>query len=453
MFRPPCTSRFSADPPPSNPVPKQLRLLQDGTATGEFLCRHTSVTARLLVLCAVFLLQGCATRYGSVVRHFREAPECCGSLSGLPVEPLQAGDRKGFSLGAGSPAFRFDSGKSYFRAFSLPQGPYPYTITLSSYLVGDFMKTAYLFYPRIITLDEYHRVVRSTGPDAFRVVPAGFFEDAQGGAGFRYKIEGGMSFTERDRNERYAIILTDTGLLEGKTPVPAGEVPMLLPGSPGNGPGKPDEVLVPHAPGGRLKLIVSGPETSAKASPEATMRHVTGDAPVAVFPESPSLTDASSGSGSHAPNAGQNDDVAVRLADGSLLGRLQLGRTDESAARRFFEGAATGLGPALTNSTAFRVGSQSFTPERVYSPPGTFCKLYFDARGTLMIFVDGTGKDVPSSANEFRRLFPAVRETWHSLGAYELQADIGDCVTLVAVFRAIGDSLDSAAWVYVCAGR
>ena len=98
----------------------------------------------MLALAASMFIQGCATSYGTALRRYTEAPDCCPSLAELPVEPLRPGDKKSFTMGEGSPAYRFDTGKSYFRAFTLPQGPYPYKVTVKSFVIGDNLKSAYI---------------------------------------------------------------------------------------------------------------------------------------------------------------------------------------------------------------------------------------------------------------------------------------------------------------------
>ncbi len=200
----------------------------------------------LLFLCAALFVQACAKSYSGVARQYREASPCCASLAELPGEPLQLGDKKSFDLSENSPAFRFETGKSYFRAFTLPQGPYPYRVTVRSYLVGGYLKSAYIFFPQLLTLDANRKVVRATGPGSFRLEQAGLLEAMQEAEGLRQILEGSLTFTEGSRDERYLVVLTTDELLQGRTSIPTGWE-MFLPGygepAPGNG-----EVLVPHAP-------------------------------------------------------------------------------------------------------------------------------------------------------------------------------------------------------------
>ena len=412
---------------------------------------NQKIISRLFVLCAILLVQGCAKPYGSVVRHYREVPVCCASMAELPIDELQPGDNKSFDLGAGSPAYQFDTGKSYFRAYLLPLGGYPYRVTVSSYLIGDYLKSAYLFFPQLITLDERRKVVRSTGPGTFSVTRTNFIEGVQTAGDFHYKIEGGLTFTETNRDERYLVVLTTDELLRMKTPVPSGEVPMLLLGSTWTSSAKASEVMVPHAPGGKVSISLSplAPDRFAAQTGKAATG-VENAIAVAKSETSavPKLERARGGE--KIPSSVRPETLTVRLASGRVIGGLELGKTGTDEARRLFENSGAGLGPERKSSTTFTIGTTTLTPERLFTPPGTLHQLYFDNNGVLVLFVDGAAAELPTSARDFRQRFPGARETGRVVGSYELQADISPCVTLIAVFRTVGDSLDSVAYAYGC---
>lgn len=388
----------------------------------------------LLALGAVALLQACTASYGTTVQQYREAPVCCTSLAELPVESLQVGDNKSFDLGDGSPAYRFDTGKSYFRAYALPQGPYPYRVTVRSFLVGDRLKAAYLFYPQIITLDEQRRVVRTTGPGTFTLERAGLLETLQETGGLRYKVEGGLTFTADTKEERYLVVLTTDELLREKTLVSTvGAVPMFLPAYSGTAPTATNEAQVPHAPVGRVAVSVA---------PLAAPTAVATAAAVSVAGET------------KAPSPAPRPEViTARLANGKAIGELQLGRTTVEEARRLFDTAGAGLGPERPSGATVAIGDAALATKRLYAPPGTIHQLYFDDRGVLVLFVAGASAEVPASGKEFLRRFPGARETGRTLGSRELQASIAPCVTLIAVFRTGDDSLDSAAYGYSCPAK
>jgi len=63
-------------------------------------------------------------------------------------EVLGIGDTKSFDLNETSPAYQFLTGKSISKAFLLPLSSYPYVVTISSYMLGDNIDSAYIFFPK-----------------------------------------------------------------------------------------------------------------------------------------------------------------------------------------------------------------------------------------------------------------------------------------------------------------
>lgn len=382
----------------------------------------------LLVLGAVILIQGCAKPYGAVLRQYNEVPVCCTSLTELPVEPLRLGDKINFDMGDGSPAYQFDTGKSYFRAFALPKGPYPYKVTVRSFLIGDDLKTSYFFFPRLITLDENRKVVRTTGEETFTLHGAGYFETMLQTAGLRHKLEGGLSFSDVSLGERYLVILTTNELLQAKTPVSTvGDMPTFTPGYSVTVPGNGNEEQVVHAPAGRVSISLAPlvAETRAVARVETSIE----------------------GAG---PPPSRPEIVTVRLAGGKAAGTLELGKTTMDTARTLFENSGAGLGTERQNTATFTIGALALTPKRLFTPPGTHHQLYFDDSGTLVLFVDGTPADLPLTGGAFRQQFPEARESGRNQFSYEMQTPLSTCVTGIAHFSTGTDTLEFAAYVYSC---
>ncbi len=385
----------------------------------------------LLVLGAALQFQACSTSYGTAVRQFREVPACCTSLAELPLQSIRMGDKESFELGEGAPAFRFETGKSYFRAFALPQGPYPYRVTVSSFLMGNRLKSAYLFSPQLITIDERRRVVRTPGPGSFTLGRAGLIETVQETGGLGYKLEGGLTFTADNRDERYLVVLTTDELLQGKTPVStAGSVPMFLPAYGRTAPSPANEAEVPHAPMGKVAVSVA-PIVSEKPVDVAAQASLGGEGKAPAPAPRPTA-------------------VTVRLASGKVVGELELGRTTVEEARRLFDTACAGMGPERRSGATVTIGTTILAPKRFYVPPGTHHQLYFDEKGILVLFVAGKSGDLPGNGTEFLQRFPGARETGRTLNSRELQASIAPCVTLIALFSSGDDTLDSAAHAYSC---
>lgn len=79
-----------------------------------------------LILSMMLFIASCAATYQQAVDSLRDAKECRQSMAEFPYEPLLEGKRVDFTLDASSPAFRFETGKSYCKAFSLPKKQFPY---------------------------------------------------------------------------------------------------------------------------------------------------------------------------------------------------------------------------------------------------------------------------------------------------------------------------------------
>ena len=174
----------------------------------------------LLIVISVF---GCApihdSYYWNVISKYEAEPICCASISEFVFEKVQIGDSKNFDLVEGkSPAYQFETGKSYFKPFLLPQKHYPYKVRISSYQVGDSYRP-YVFFPYILTLDENFRVTRSTDPQTFRFKTSGMIERIKNPHALKYKLEGEICFTEENSAEMYLIVLTTEELIRATTPL------------------------------------------------------------------------------------------------------------------------------------------------------------------------------------------------------------------------------------------
>src|SRR5690606_4944660 len=60
------------------------------------------------------------------------APICCSGVDRLPFEPLEAGFAGDVLIDTQAPAYRFETGKSFLRAFKLPAGGPSFEIRLYS---------------------------------------------------------------------------------------------------------------------------------------------------------------------------------------------------------------------------------------------------------------------------------------------------------------------------------
>lgn len=199
-----------------------------------------------MVLLAVLLLS-CTAPLKTVTRQYEDAPLCCKSFRDFDYEKIEAGDRKKFRIDGDSRAFLFDTGKSFFMAFELPEYRRPYSITIKSFFIGDRIQTSYIFSPEVIFLDEDFKVARKIDGRAFRYVKP-FFGPAR-----NLKVE--IPVTDEDQPDKYMIILTTKNLLERKTGIVVPIIiPLIFPGLVGAVPMGSDYVQVPHSPVGKIKI-------------------------------------------------------------------------------------------------------------------------------------------------------------------------------------------------------
>lgn len=224
---------------------------------GRALPLSRSAVLPVALAIASLLTAGCATPRASVMEAFAAAPGCCRAVSEFRFEPLRVGETLRFDLDAGSPAFVFESGKSYFRAFALPPADRGYSVRIQSFMMGDHIDSAYLFFPRVVTLDAQHRVVRTVGPEAFELKRASYAETAAETWGLPWKLEGSLRFDARNLAERYLVVLTTDALLARSTSTETLRImPVILPGLVTAIPTTKERVAVPHAPAGHLNVSV-----------------------------------------------------------------------------------------------------------------------------------------------------------------------------------------------------
>ena len=110
------------------------------------------------VFAASFLLAACAT-----VQEEKEQLDakrvCCDSVSQFKYEALPAQGSTEFSLNAESPAFAFETGKSYFKAYALPDSAPGRKLRIAHRpgqlgMIGPPEYTP-AYCPRIVFLDEH----------------------------------------------------------------------------------------------------------------------------------------------------------------------------------------------------------------------------------------------------------------------------------------------------------
>ena len=97
----------------------------------------------------------------AVIEALDDAPACCETLADLPYQPLAAHTQFAVALTPESPAFEFDSGKSFFAAYALAGLTRPFTLEIASRIPAaeEGVAPRPLFAPAALILDAEHRVI------------------------------------------------------------------------------------------------------------------------------------------------------------------------------------------------------------------------------------------------------------------------------------------------------
>lgn len=133
---------------------------------------------RVFWLAMMALLTGCASQVEKLTTDLENHPGCCAALADITFDPLVAEKETRFTVGAGDKVFGFSSGKSYVKAFVLPQEGQFTGIEVRTYLVGGWIPTAHVFGPFLQFLDSTRAPI---GGDIFPQLyyDEGFIEGAR----------------------------------------------------------------------------------------------------------------------------------------------------------------------------------------------------------------------------------------------------------------------------------
>lgn len=169
----------------------------------------------------LLLLAACAelpTRQ-EAIDHLEQSPVCCQSLSGISYAPFPADTTGKISIDSASPAFEFDTGKSFFVAYTLPDRALPYRLVANSYPVGYGPADATIFEPTMSILDSDYNVLCTTPPGTFTFTRQGFFE------GFKLTFSVAMesmfyegAIVVDDPRAKYLLVYTSTEDIEAGVP-------------------------------------------------------------------------------------------------------------------------------------------------------------------------------------------------------------------------------------------
>jgi maltose operon protein len=194
--------------------------------------------------------------YRSAVENLRSAPSCCVSFAQFKYEALPGGTVIRFNLDASSNAFDFRTGKSYFKAFMLPEKALPCQLQITSWALGEHINKAHIFYPQVAVLDADFAVVSQSAPGDFILSKASVGETLKETGGLPVKIEG--SLTVDDPRAKFVVVYTTPELMESTSRYAVRQaIPIVLPGMVTAIPGPETEVSIRHSPFGLLRIRIA----------------------------------------------------------------------------------------------------------------------------------------------------------------------------------------------------
>jgi hypothetical protein len=222
-------------------------------------------------LCLTLLVTtSCAVNYEKAVNHLIQSKDCCGSMAEFNYEPLPLTEGITFKIDESSPAFVFQSGKSLFKAFQLPQVEAPYYLQVKSFGLGEQISKAHIFYPQLALLDDNFDVLKQSDLHEFSLRRGGLWETASiSWTAVPIKVEGSL-FVDNSR-AKYVIVFTNEKMLDASSSfTTVSSIPFILPGVVGVLPAGKKTVRIPHSPFGMLHIkIADKPLLAAEEPPNS----------------------------------------------------------------------------------------------------------------------------------------------------------------------------------------
>lgn len=235
-----------------------------------------------------------------------DAPVCCDAIKAFPFQPIPASFSADVTLDASAPAYRFDSGKSFFRAFELPRESKSFEIRLYSQ-AGDTVLA-----PSVILLDGQLRMTRLLDADDFVYVPA----EGLKGDSLDARLRVDRLYLDNPGNEQYLVLFAADA--DGQTVLqhPAKAYAKAL----GNEPPSIPDPVAQHSPVGVIKMVLiedkaAGQQANTYVPAYSTGREMGNELPSTPAPAVLAETQAYYRQGIDAALASKDLERALRLAD------------------------------------------------------------------------------------------------------------------------------------------
>ncbi|WP_413043332.1 MalM family protein [Pseudomonas sp. YJ42] len=237
-----------------------------------------------------------------------DASICCDAIADFPFQPIPVTFSGDVTLNATAPAYRFDSGKSFFRAFALPKDSKSFEIRLYSQAGKTVLA------PSAMLLDSNLRPTRILDADDFIYAPAAGLK----GDSLDARLRVDRTYLDNPGNEYYLVLYTSEDQLSGQTTLehPAKAYAKALGNEP---PSLPNPVAI-HSPTGVIKMVLiedkaGGQQANTYVPAYSTGREMGNDLPSVPAPAVLPETQAYYRQGIDAALASKDLERALRLAD------------------------------------------------------------------------------------------------------------------------------------------
>jgi maltose operon protein len=237
-----------------------------------------------------------------------DASICCDTIVEIPFQPIPVNFSGDVTLDATAPAYCFDSGKSFFRAFALPKDSKSFEIRLYSQAGKTVLA------PSAMLLDSRLRPTRLFDADDFTYAPASGLKGDSLDA--RLRID--RTYLNNPGNEYYLVLFTDEHQMQGQTTLehPAKAYAKAL----GNEPPSLPDPVAQHSPTGVIKMVLiedkaAGQQANTYVPTYSIGREMGNELPSTPAPAVLPETQAYYRQGIDAALAAKDLERALRLAD------------------------------------------------------------------------------------------------------------------------------------------
>jgi maltose operon protein len=237
-----------------------------------------------------------------------DAPICCDAITDFSFQQIPVSFNGNVTLDTTAPAYLFDSGKSFFRAFALPKDSKSFEIRLYSQAGKTVLA------PSAMLLDSNLRPTRILDADDFTYAPASGLK----GDSLDARLRVDRTYLDNPGNEYYLVLYANERQLSGQTTLehPAKAYAKALGNEP---PSLPDPVAI-HSPTGVIKMVLiedkaGGQQANTYVPAYSTGREMGNDLPSVPAPTVLPETQAYYRQGIDAALASKDLERALRLAD------------------------------------------------------------------------------------------------------------------------------------------